>query len=379
MKLSKKFGVVAVAVGLIVGIAPAAHATDLTGTGASFPALLIEECKVVFSKTTGHSLTYAAAGSGTGRDGSDKQLGHVWFSDTAHTGSTARPTLVHIPAAAAPIALLHNLPAKSQLYLSPETAAKIFAGEITRWNDPAIAKDNNRQVTQVVYKKDKQGDLIKDAKGNAVVLRTAKKNITYTLPNQPITVIYRSDRSGTSGNFTAWLRGVAPTTWTKSQNDTFVTAFPGNINAPGNIGRIVGANSSTGVAQLAAKTKYSITYAEVSYGTKYNLKTTALGNASGNFALPTGDATAAFLGSASVDAKGIFKFDYATKEAGAYTLGIITYMLGDSDYKDKAAVPAIKQWANLVISPACTNLAPDFIAITGNLKKYADAAIAKLG
>jgi phosphate transport system substrate-binding protein len=380
MKLSKKFGVVAVAVGLIVGIAPVAQAkTNLTGTGASFPALLIEECKVVFNKTTGHSLTYAGAGSGTGRDGSDKQLGNIWFSDTAHTGSTARPTLVHIPAAAAPIALLHNLPAKGQLYLSPETAAKIFAGQITRWNDPAIAADNNRAVKEVVYKKDRKGDLVKDKSGKAVVLRTATKNIRYTLPNQPITVIYRSDRSGTSGNFTAWLRGVAPTTWTKPQNDTFVTAFPGNINAPGNIGRIVGASSSTGVSQLAAKTKYSITYAEVSYGTKYNLKATAVGNASGNFALPTGDATAAFLGSATVDAKGIFKFDYATKEAGAYTLGIITYMLGDSDYKDKAAVPAIKAWANLVISPACTDLAPDFIAITGPLKKYADAAIAKLG
>lgn len=379
MKLSKKIGVVAVAVGLIVGLAPAAQATDLQGQGASFPALLIEECKVVFAKTTGHSLTYAASGSGTGRDGSDKQLGHIWFSDTAHTGTTARPTLVHIPAAAAPIAVLHNLPSKKQLYLSPETAAKIFAGEITRWNDPAIAKDNNRSVTEIVYRKDKNGDVVKDAAGKPIVLRTTKKNITYTLPNQPITVVYRSDKSGTSGNFTAWLRGVAPASWTKPQNDTFVTAFPGNINAPGNIGRVVGASSSTGVAQLAAKTKYSITYAEVSYGTKYNLQSTAIGNASGNFALPTGDATAAFLGSATVDAKGIFKFDYATKEPGAYTLGIITYMLGDSDYKDKAAVPAIKAWANLIISPACTDLAPDFISITGNLKKYADAAIAKLG
>jgi len=379
MKLSKKFGIVVLAAGLVMSTAPVAHATDLQGQGASFPALLIEECKVVFAKTTGHSLTYAASGSGTGRDGSDKQLGNIWFSDTAHTGSTARPTLVHIPAAAAPIALLHNLPAKTQLYLSPETAAKIFAGEITRWNDPAILKDNNRSVSEIIYKKDRNGDLIKDKSGNPVVLRKATKNITYTLPNQPITVIYRSDKSGTSGNFTAWLRGVAPATWTKPQNDTFVTAFPGNINAPGNIGRIVGASSSTGVSQLAANTKYSITYAEVSYGTKYNLKATAVGNASGNFALPTGAATAAFLGSSTVDAKGIFKFDYATKEAGAYTLGIITYMLGDSDYKDKAAVPAIKQWANLIISPACTDLAPDFIPITGNLKKYADAAIAKLG
>jgi len=379
MKLSKKIGVAAVAAGLIIGLAPAAQATDLTGTGASFPALLIEECKVVFNKTTGHSLTYAGAGSGTGRDGSDKQLGNIWFSDTAHTGSTARPTLVHIPAAAAPIALLHNLPAKGQLYLSPVTAAKIFSGEISRWNDPAIAAENNRVVKEVIYKKDRNGDLVKDQSGKPVVLRTSSKSIRYTLPNQPITVIYRSDRSGTSGNFTAWLRGVAPTIWTKSQNDTFVTAFPGNINSPGNIGRVVGASSSTGVSQLAAKTKYSITYAEVSYGTKYNLKAAAVGNASGNFALPTGDATAAFLGSATVDTKGIFKFDYATKEAGAYTLGIITYMLGDSDYKDKAAVPAIKQWANLIISPACTDLAPDFIAITGTLKKYADAAIAKLG
>ena len=86
MKLSKKLGVLALVSGLLVSAAPAANAVDLTGAGASFPALLIEECKVVFAKSTGHSLTYAASGSGTGRDGSDKQLGHIWFSDTAHTG-----------------------------------------------------------------------------------------------------------------------------------------------------------------------------------------------------------------------------------------------------------------------------------------------------
>jgi phosphate transport system substrate-binding protein len=379
MKLSKKLGVLALISGLLVSATPAAHAVDLTGAGASFPALLIEECKVVFAKETGHSLTYAASGSGTGRDGSDKQLGHIWFSDTAHTGSTARASLVHIPAAAAPIAVLHNLPAKTQLYLSPSTTAKIFAGEITRWDDPAIVADNNRSVKEVVYKKDKNGDVLKDKSGNPVISRTTTKTIRYTLPKQPIKVIYRSDKSGTSGNFTAWLRGVAPTVWTKPQNDTFVTAFPANINDAKNIGRIVGASSSTGVSQLAGATKYSITYAEVSYGKKFNLKTTAIGNASGNFALPNGANTAAFLASSTVDSKGIFKFDYATSEPGAYTLGIITYMLGDSDYKDKAAVPAIKAWANLIISPACTDKAEDFIPIEGKLKTLALAAIAKLG
>jgi phosphate transport system substrate-binding protein len=379
MKLSKKLGVVALVSGLLISVAPSAFAYNLTGTGASFPAQMIEECKVLLAQKTDHSLTYAALGSGAGRDGSDKQVGHIWFSDTAHSGSTARPTLVHIPAAAAPIAVLHNLPAKTQLYLSPETAAKIFAGQITRWNDPAIVKDNNRSVTEIIYKKDRNGDVVKDKAGKAVVLRTAKKNVRYTLPNQPIKVIYRSDKSGTSGNFTAWLRGVAPSVWTKPQNDTFVTAFPGNINAGGNIGRIVGASSSTGVSQLAGATKYSITYAEVSYGDKYNLKATAIGNASGNFALPNGANTAAFLASSKVDAKGIFTFNYATPEPGAYTLGIITYMLGDSNYKDKAAVPAIKAWANLVISKDCTDRAPDFIPIEGELKKLAEAAIAKLG
>ena len=379
MKLSKKLGVLALISGLLVSATPAAHAVDLTGAGASFPALLIEECKVVFAKETGHSLTYAASGSGTGRDGSDKQLGHIWFSDTAHTGSTARASLIHIPAAAAPIAVLHNLPARTQLYLSPSTTAKIFAGEITRWDDPAIVADNNRSVKEVVYKKDKNGDVLKDKSGNPVINRTTTKTIRYTLPKQPIKVIYRSDKSGTSGNFTAWLRGVAPTVWTKPQNDTFVTAFPANINDTKNIGRIVGASSSTGVSQLAGATKYSITYAEVSYGKKFNLKTTAIGNASGNFALPNGANTAAFLASSTVDSKGIFKFDYATREPGAYTLGIITYMLGDSDYKDKAAVPAIKAWANLIISPACTDKAEDFIPIEGKLKTLALAAIAKLG
>ena len=159
MKLSSKFGVVAVAVGLIVGIAPAAQAASLSGAGASFPQLLIEACKVPFNKKTGHSLTYGGGGSGAGKTASDNQTGDVWFSDSPHTATTARPTLVHIPAVAAPIAVLHNLPASTQLYLSPTTAAKIFAGEITRWNDPAIVKDNNRKVTEVIYRKNAQGDV----------------------------------------------------------------------------------------------------------------------------------------------------------------------------------------------------------------------------
>jgi phosphate transport system substrate-binding protein len=381
MKVSKKISLVAVAVGLIVSVAPAAHATDLSGQGASFPALLIEACKVPFAKETGHTLTYNPNGSGAGKTASDNQTGNVWFSDSPNTNSAARKTLLHIPAVAAPIAILHNLPGSAQLYLSPETAAKIFAGEITRWNDPLIQADNNRTITTVLYKKDSKGDVVLDSKGSPVIQRTLKKAVKYTLPNRLITVVYRADKSGTSNNFTKWLAGVAPKLWIKPANDFFGTAFPSNLNSSTNIGRIVGSNYSAGVSQQAAATKYSITYAEASYGEKYKLKTAAIGNASGNFILPTADATGAFLASSKVSDSGFFTFDYDTKEPGAYTLGIVSYMLGDSDYKSKSELAAIKAWANFIISDECTSLGKGdaFIPIAGDLRKLALAAIAKLG
>jgi phosphate transport system substrate-binding protein len=94
--------------------------------------------------------------------------------------------VIHIPVVAAPIAVMHSLPGKRQLYLSSSTVSKIFAGEITMWNDPAIKADNNRKVKQIVYKKDKKGNLIKDKSGNPVILRTVTKSIVYTLPKQKI-------------------------------------------------------------------------------------------------------------------------------------------------------------------------------------------------
>ena len=281
---------------------------------------------------------------------------------------------------AAPIAVLVNLPAKKDIYLSSTTVAKIFAGEITRWNDPAIAADNNRSVTTTVYKKDAQGNALKDKNGNPIVLRTGTKGIIYTLPNQPIKVIYRSDGSGTTGNFTAWLNGVAPTVWTKAANNAFTTAFPGNINSSSNIGRIVGAGQSQGVAGLAAKTKYSITYAEKNWGDSFGLRAAYVGNASGNFAYPDSAATSAFLGEASQDANGIVKYDFNTKVPGAYTLGIISYMLIETEYADKARGAAIKQLAEYIVSPACSGAKPSlgFVVVSGTFLDKAKAQIAKM-
>ncbi len=356
---------------------PAFAADNLVGSGASFPANLIDECRSSYAKSTGNIITYTASGSGAGKTSSDKGIGDFWFSDSAHTASTKKPSIIHIPIVAAPIAVMHNLPGSRQLYLSSTTVAKIFAGEITMWNDPAIKADNNRKIKEVIYRKDKAGNLVKDKAGNPVILRTATKSIVYTLPSQKIKVIFRLDNSGTTNNFVRYMKASSPEVWTKAVSDSFSTSFPKSINDIGNIGRVVGANQSQGVATLASKTKYSITYAEVSFAKFFNLKVANIGNASGNFVEPNSANVSAFLGEASIDSNNILTYDYATKEPGAYPLGIVSYLLADTAGKNKAAV---KEWAKYLVSPECVSAKPElgFALITGKFLEFVNKQINRL-
>jgi phosphate transport system substrate-binding protein len=379
MKFSKKAkALVLAAVIAVSGTAPA-HAVDLAGSGASFVVPLVEACKAGFAKKTGHSFVYTSTGSGTGKNNSDNKIGDFWFSDSAHTGAKKRSTIFHAPIVAAPIAVLVNLPAKKDIYLSPATVAKIFSGDITKWNDPLIVADNNRKVATTVYRKDANGNVALDAKGNPRILRSGTKSINYTLPNKPIKVVFRSDTSGTSNNFTKWLNGVAPSVWTKPANDAFTTAFPGNINDTSNIGRIVGANGSQGVATLASKSPYSITYAEKQWGTSFGLRAAYVGNASGNFTLPDSAATSAFLGEANQNADGIVTYDYLTKVPGVYTLGIISYMLLETSYESKEKGKAVVELAEYLLSPECSLGAAStgFIVVEGTFLAKAKQLIAR--
>jgi phosphate transport system substrate-binding protein len=379
MKFSKKAKALVLAAVIALSGATPAHAVDLAGSGASFVVPLVEACKKGFAEKTGHSFVYTSTGSGTGKNNSDNKIGDFWFSDSAHTGAKKRSTIFHAPIVAAPIAVLVNLPAKKDIYLSPVTVAKIFSGEITKWNDPLIVADNNRKVATTVYRKDANGNVALDAKGNPRILRSGTKSINYTLPNKPIKVVFRSDTSGTSNNFTKWLNGVAPSVWTKPANDAFTTAFPGNINDTSNIGRIVGANGSQGVATLAAKSPYSITYAEKQWGTSFGLRAAYVGNASGNFTLPDSAATSAFLGEANQNADGIVTYDYLTKVPGVYTLGIISYMLLETSYENKEKGKAVVELAEYLLSPECSLGAAStgFIVVEGTFLAKAKQLIAR--
>ncbi len=384
LRISKfaKVATIALAFGLIAG--SPAYAVDLQGSGSSFAALLIEGCKAGFaaSNSGANTYVYASSSSGTGQANSDKSIGDFWMSDGAYTAATKRSTLIHVPLVAAPIAILYNLPSKTTLQLSAATIAGIFGGTITRWNDPAIVADNNRSTTKTVYKLDANGNPKKDAQGSPIVLRTQSITGHYTLPDKAITVIYRSDSSGTSQNFTNFMNKSAPTVWTKSAGKVFKDGFPGDINSLTNLGRVVGDKSSSGVAQLAGKTPYSITYAEVNYAVANNLKIANVINPAGSSVVPDSAGVAAFLASATQDANGYLSFDFATKEKGAYPLGIVSYLLADTAYPDKTRAVAVKAYANYVLSSKCSKdvgAALGFSVIDGNLLKKSLAQVAKIG
>jgi phosphate transport system substrate-binding protein len=304
------------------------------------------------------------------------------MSDGPYTATTKRASLIHVPLVAAPIAILHNLPSKTTLQLSAATVAGIFSGKITKWNDPAIVADNNRTTQKTVYKLDKNGNPVKDAKGNPVIRRTTTVSGHYTLPNQKIKVVYRSDSSGTTENFTNYLAKSAPSVWTKAKNKVFKDSFPGNINDMDNLGRVVGAASSTGVSQLAGKTPYSITYAEVNYATANKLKIANLINPADQVVAPDSPGVGAFLASASQDANGYLTYDFTTKEKGAYPLGIVSYLLADTKYPNKEKGAAVKEFASYILSSKCSkDVGSDlgFSVIDGELLKKSLAQVAKIG
>ncbi|CAB4586533.1 unannotated protein [freshwater metagenome] len=382
MRISRIAKVASMALALAVVASTPAMATDLLGSGASWPANLIEACKAGYATSGSNTYTYASSSSGTGQANSDKSTGDWWMSDSPYTATTRRSTIVHVPLIAGPIAILHNLPGSKTLQLSASTIAGIFGGKITMWNDPAIVADNNKITKTVYYKKDAAGNPAKDAKGNLIVLKTVEVAPHYTLPNKKITVVYRNDSSGTVDNFTKYLYKSAPTVWTKANSKVFTTSFPGNINDPANIGRIVGQGSSTGVSQLAGKTPYSVTFAEVSYATANKLKIASIINPAGNVVAPNSVGVGAFLASAIQDVNGFLTYDYATTEAGAYPLGIVSYMLADTAYTDKAKAAAVKDVATYLLSPACSSgkgAALGFSVIDGALKAKSLAQIAKIG
>lgn len=340
MKNSLKKVAVAVTA-LSIVLTPAANAAVLKASGATSVSGLIDKCKADYQSATGHSFDYPGGGSGAGKTAFTNGTVDFAFSDSVHSPLIANE--IHVPTVLWPVAILTNLPGSNKpVTLSTDTVAGIFAGKITNWNDPAIVSDNNRSINTIIYKKDPAGKVVVDKNGAPVVLRTAVVTQHRTMPNLPITVIYRSDNSGTSNNLARALNKLAPTVWSKAPADSFATAFPGTITADPVHFR--SASGSAGVSLLASKTKGAITYAELSFAATYRLGLTSVINKAGNAILPSSDSASAAGGVATIDdATGVLTFDYLTTDSDAYPFTATTYALVSTKYGDAAKAKAVKQ------------------------------------
>jgi phosphate transport system substrate-binding protein len=278
--------------GLLLLGTPAAHAAihkdvTVTGAGATFPLNMIEQWKADFNKSTGVTIAYTGVGSGAGR--AQLIAGTVDYaaSDVAASATEVDQLkakygdFVYIPFTAGGLGVHYNVPGLTNLKLSGATIAKIFAGTITNWNDPAIAADN----------------------GSAG-------------PNLPIQVYVRSDKSGTSGVFTDYLAKAAPADWTKGKTETFPTD-------KGQIGKA----GSDGVSNAVKAAQGSIGYGEHSFAVERQLPEVLVKNGAGEFKGPETAAVTAALDAATLNPDGTLTLNYTTTKPGVYPISTTSYLL----------------------------------------------------
>lgn len=393
MFLKKRLAKISIATSALLLVASPAFAGSINGSGATFAAPLIDSCKVDFAAETGHTVNYSGGGSGKGR--SDFTGNLVDFAGSDAPYSSGEPSnLVYVPAYAAPIAIMYNLPSvKEPIYLSPASLAKIFSGYITNWNDKALAKDNERTVKTPVFKtkkvtvKDKNGKMVTktvpvlDKKGKPVIKKYNTKTVNIDLPNQQITVWYRTDSSGTSENFTRFLKGANEASgnaslWPKAANGTFSNATPNNISTFFNF---QGASGSAAVSAGVNNKVGSITYAELSFALVNKLPVAYVLNAAGEFVAPNAAGTSAFLGGGTINANGTVSVDFAKKIPGAYPIGTTSYALAYASGKNAEKQKIVADFLTYILDK-CPNKYPEkgFAQITGPLYDKAKQQIAKI-
>jgi phosphate transport system substrate-binding protein len=284
-----------------------ASAADISGAGATFPYPIYAKWADSYKKETGNGLNYQSIGSG----GGIKQI----TARTVTFGASDMPLqpaeldkigVIQFPTVMGGIVPVVNLDGikSNELTIDGATLAKIYLGEIKKWDDPAIKKLNPN----------------------------AK------LPSQAIALVHRSDGSGTTFIFTNYLSKVSPE-WKDKVGSSTSVEWPGGIGAKGN----------EGVANGVIQTKGSIGYVETAYAKQNKLTTTKMVNKDGKTVEATPDAImSAAAGADWAKAPGFYMI--LTDEPGAKSWPIAgaTFILVPKQPKDIAATKeALKffEWA----------------------------------
>ena len=209
------------------------------------------------------------------------------------------------------------------------------------------------------------------------------KRVSVTLPDKDITVVYRSDGSGTTNNFTNFLKMYANEAWTT--NDSFTTAIPGGSSKVASYGsRFQGQSGSANVSNYIADNNGTIGFTEVSFVTDSaraakGMQSALIKNAAGIYTAPTAAAAASMIGGATIDAKGFVTFDYkqANNKTG-YPIVAVTYLLGKTAKSAKNAIVAdFAKWMIDDYGPASAD-ALGYAPLAGAIKTAALAQVAKV-
>ncbi|MGV0626752.1 phosphate ABC transporter substrate-binding protein PstS [Mycolicibacter minnesotensis] len=322
-------------------------APSLRASGSTAQAHAMTRFVAAFSAACpGQNLTYQAIGSGAGIDqflaaetdfgGSDSPLNRGEY-DRAEQRCGA--SVWNLPMVFGPVAIAYHLDGVATLNLDGPTAANIFNGNITSWNDPAIAR-----------------------------LNTGTE-----LPAMPIHVVFRSDASGTTDNFQRYLDTAAAGAWGRPAGRTF----------NGVAGQ--GADGNEGVAAAVAARPGSITYTEWAFAQAHQLGTANVITSAGPEPVAISEesvgktiSSAWFIREGNDLALDTISF-YRPNETGAYPIVLATYEIVCSKYRDPEIGAAVKAFLQTVIGDGQSELADHgYIPIPEAIKSRLSVAIGAL-
>jgi phosphate transport system substrate-binding protein len=308
-KLAPVLGIVAATVALSVPtVRSQGQSVSLIGAGASFPAPLYQRWFSEYNKANPNvQVSYQSVGSGAGVEQFTQGTVDFGASDTAMKNdeiAKIKQGVVLLPMTAGSIVLAYNLPELKgqELKLSRDTYAGIFLGNITKWNDPAIAKTNPG----------------------------------VNLPDKKITVVHRSDGSGTTSVFTQHLATINPG-WAGKVGTGKTVEWPTGVGAKGN----------EGITAQILQTDGSIGYVEYGYAKQQEIAIATLQNKAGQFVAASPQSAAKALQAVKLP-ENLRAFILDPTGADSYPIVTYTWILAYKKYDDPNKLQAFKgvmNWA----------------------------------
>jgi phosphate transport system substrate-binding protein len=313
----------------------------LNGAGATFPQPVYQEWAANFQKEYGTTVNYQGIGSGGGI--AQFTAGTVDFGatdsamkDEELAAAQKKGDPLHIPTVLGAVTVSYNVEGVQKgLKLDGSTIADIFLGKITKWNDPAIAKDNSG----------------------------------VNLPANDITVCHRSDESGTTANFTSFLVAYSKA-WESGPGSDKSVEWPTGTGAKGN----------DGVAACIKQNQNSVGYVEQAYALANNFTYAAVKNKAGKYVEPTLQATAAAAEGASPPDD--LRFATINAESpDAYPISAVTFLLVYQDpckaqKMDENKAKTLVTWLNYGLTDG-QQVAQQlqYAPLPDNIKTKADAKV----